>query len=168
MKPRHPVLPLLFLVTFVLPAAAALPKLEMPRVTEPKIPRRTASIADFGAVPDGKTLNTEAIAKGIATLAEKGGGRLVFPPGIWLTGPIALKSNVELLLEEGALVRFKPDYNLYPPIQLDMNGRLRTVITSPLHGENLENIAITGRGVFDGAGDAWRPVKKNKMTENQW
>ena len=168
MKPRFSALLFLLLSLCVSSVLAALPKLDMPRVPEPKIPKRSTSVTDFGAVPDGKTLNTEAIAKGIAALADKGGGRLAFPPGIWLTGPIGLKSNVELHLEEGALVLFKPDFNLYPPWQLDIKGRPRLVATSPLHGENLENIAITGRGVFDGSGDAWRPVKKSKMTENQW
>jgi len=168
MKLRFPVSFILILVAFALPAAADQPKFEMPRVAEPKIPSRTASITDFGAVPDGKTLNTDAFAKGIAALADKGGGRLIVPPGIWLTGPIGLKNNVELHLEEGALVQFSRDYNLYPPIQLDMKGRTRTVATSPLHGENLENLAITGRGVFDGGGEVWRPVKKGKLTELQW
>jgi polygalacturonase len=166
MKPNCAIL--LLLTTGALTAAAAMPKFEMPRVPEPKIPRRTVSITNFGAVPDGKTLNTDAIARGMAALADKGGGRLIFPPGIWLTGPIGLKSHVELHLEEGALVQFKPDYNLYPPLQLDIKGRPRTVATSPIHGENLQDIAITGRGVMDGSGDAWRPVKKYKMTENQW
>jgi polygalacturonase len=168
MKPKFSALSLLLLFTCALSAAAAMPKFDMPRVQEPKIPKRTVSITDFGAVPDGKTLNTEAIARAIAALAEKGGGRLIFPPGLWLTGPIGLKSHVELHLEEGALVQFQPDYSLYPPIQLDMKGRPRTVTTSPIHGENLEDIAITGKGVMDGSGDAWRPVKKYKMTENQW
>ena len=139
---------------FHLRSAAAMPKFDMPQAQEPKIPNRTASITDFAAVPDGKTLNTEAIAKGIAALAEKGGGRLIVPPGLWLTGPIGLKSHVELHLEEGALVLFSPDHSLYPPIQLDMKGRRRTVTTSPIHGENLEDIAITGKGVMDGSGDA--------------
>jgi polygalacturonase len=168
MKPKFSALSLLLLFTCALAATAAMPKFEMPRVQEPKIPKRTVFITDFGAVPDGKTLNTEAIAKAIAALAEKGGGRLIFPPGLWLTGPIGLKSHVELHLEEGALVQFQPDYSLYPPIKLDMKGRPRTVTTSPIHGENLEDIAITGKGVMDGSGDAWRPVKKYKMTENQW
>jgi polygalacturonase len=168
MKPKFSTLSVLSLFTGALIATAALPKFEMPQMAGPKIPKRTATITDFGAVPDGKTLNTEAIAKGIAALADKGGGQLNFPSGIWLTGPIGLKNNVELHLEEGALVQFSADYSLYPPLQLDIKGRPRTVATSPLHGENLENIAITGRGVFDGSGDAWRPVKKGKMTENQW
>ncbi len=167
MRPKFSALSLLLLFTCAL-SAATLPKFEMPRVREPKIPKRTVSITDFGAVPDGKTLNTEAIARAIAALAEKGGGRLIIPPGLWLTGPIGLKSHVELHLAEGALVQFQPDYSLYPPIQLDIKGRPRSVATAPLHGENLEDIAITGTGVMDGSGNAWRYVKKNKMTENQW
>src|SRR5204863_3139718 len=55
-----------------------------PQVSEPKIPGAQVSIKDFGAVPDGKTLNTEAIAKAIGALADKGGGRVVVPPGLWL------------------------------------------------------------------------------------
>jgi polygalacturonase len=155
----------------VLPCAIAAgnsaDQFKMPPVQEPRIPSRTVRIADFGAISDGKTLNTEAIAKAIAHLHQKG-GRVVFGPGIWLTGPIELKSNVELHLQEGALVLFKPEFSLYPDRKLDIKGRTRTVTTSPLCGENLENIAITGRGVFDGSGDAWRPVKKFKMTERQW
>ncbi|MGA2787231.1 MAG: glycoside hydrolase family 28 protein [Verrucomicrobiota bacterium] len=168
MKPKFSAWSFLLVFTFALSAAAAMPKFDMPRVQEPKIPKRTVSITDFGAVPDGKTLNTEAFAKAISALADKGGGRVIVPPGLWLTGPIGLKSHVELHLDEGALVVFSPDYSLYPPIQLDMKGRSRTVTTSPIHGENLEDIAITGKGVMDGSGDAWRPVKKYKMTETQW
>ena len=141
---------------------------EMPAVNEPKIPARSAVIVDFGAVGDGKTLNTEAIAKGIASLAKEGGGRLVFPPGIWLTGPIRLQSNIELHLEAGALVQFSSDYKLFPLTVLDVKGEKEVDSTSPIFGENLENIAITGRGIMDGAGDAWRPVKKGKLTENRW
>jgi len=115
MKPKFSALSLLLLFICALSASAVMPKFDMPRVQEPKIPKRTMSITDFGAVPDGKTLNTEAIAKGIAALAEKGGGRLIIPPGLWLTGPIGLKSHVELHLEEGALVQFSSDYSLYPP-----------------------------------------------------
>ncbi len=168
MKTKFSYLSLFLLLTGALCVTAAMPAFDMPRVREPKIPNRTATITDFGAVPDGKTLNTDAIAKGIAALADKGGGRLIFPPGIWLTGPIGLKSHVELHLAEGALVLFSPDFSLYPPIELDMKGRPRKVTTSPVHGENLDDIAITGKGVIDGSGDAWRPVKKYKMTENQW
>ena len=127
----------------------------MPDVKVPSIPNRTAKITDFGAVPDGKTLCTDAIAKGIDSLAAQGGGRLVIPAGVWLAGPIVLKSNIELRAEEGALVQFSKDTTKFP-------GR------ALISGENLENIAISGHGIFDGAGEAWRPVKHYKMTELQW
>jgi polygalacturonase len=149
-------------------AGESMPEFKMPSVKEPSIPRRSAKVTDFGAVGDGKVLNTKAIAKGIDSLAIKGGGRLVFPAGIWLTGPIGLKSKIELRLEEGALVLFTPDLSQYPMHDIDMRGKPKRVTVSPIHGENLENIAITGRGVVDGSGEAWRPVKKMKMTERQW
>jgi polygalacturonase len=140
----------------------------MPRVQEPKIPARTARVTEFGAVADGKTLNTEAIAKGIAQLAKQGGGRLVFPPGIWLTGPIELKSRIELHLEEGALLLFTREHRQYPVREFDFKGQTSRLTLSPLWADGAEDVAITGRGIVDGNGEAWRPVKKSKMTEGQW
>lgn len=139
-----------------------------PDVQEPNIPSRAVRVTDFGAVPDGKTLNTGAIEKAISKLSEQGGGRLIFPPGIWLTGPIALRSRIELHLDEGALIQFATNIALYPSLELSLKREMQTVTTSPLHGENLHDVAITGRGVIDGNGQAWRPVKHSKMTERQW
>lgn len=127
----------------------------MPRVEEPALPGRSVPVTDFGAVPDGRTLCTEAIARGISALADQGGGRLVFPAGVWLTGPIVMKSNIALHTEEGALIQFSRDLSLFKDPGL-------------IFGENLENIAFTGPGIIDGAGEAWRHVKKGKMTEGQW
>lgn len=163
-----PLILLLLVGVAVLRAGEFMPPFEMPRVRVPEIPQRTFRVTDFGAVADGKTLNTDAIRNAITALASQGGGRLTFPPGIWLTGPIGLTNNLELHLEEGALVQFSPDHALYPPRQINFKGRIRTLTTSPIFGENLENIAITGSGVMDGSGEAWRPVKKMKMTERQW
>jgi len=139
-----------------------------PKVMEPQIPGRSVSVLQFGAVPDGQTLNTTAISNAIAALEAKGGGRVMIPAGLWLTGPIGLRSRIELHLEEGALLRFSTDHSLYPPRSIDFKGRTRVLTTSPIHGEGLEDIAITGRGVIDGQGGAWRPVKRSKMTERRW
>lgn len=128
---------------------------KMPTVTEPKIPARSARVTDFGGVPDGRTLCTDAITRGIDTLAKQGGGRLVFPAGVWLTGPIVMQSRVALHTEEGALIQFSTDLLLFNAPGL-------------IHGENLEDIAFTGPGIIDGAGDAWRHVKRSKLTEGQW
>jgi len=140
----------------------------MTPVKEPSIPARVMNLGDVGGRADGRTLDTETIAKAISSLAEKGGGKLVIPAGIWLTGPVRLQSNVELHLEEGALVQFTSDIKQYPEVTFDVKGEKETRLMSPLYGDNLQNVAVTGHGVFDGAGEAWRPVKKYKMTANQW
>jgi len=141
---------------------------KMPVVTEPSFQDNTVKITDFGAVSDGKVLNTQAIADAIEAVSGKGGGHVVIPRGIWLTGPIVMKSNIDLHAEEGALVIFSSDKDLYPLIQTSFEGSDTYRCLSPIYGKDLENIAFTGSGVFDGNGDAWRPVKKEKLTEQQW
>ncbi|MDR2938066.1 MAG: glycoside hydrolase family 28 protein [Prevotellaceae bacterium] len=142
----------------------------MSKVVQPTFADNTVSIADFGAKPDGLTLNTDAFHKAFDAVTEKGGGKVVVPAGIWLTGPIVLKSNVNLHVERGAVVLFSPDLSLYPLLKekVSFEGLDTRRCQSPISAKNAENIAITGRGVIDGSGDAWRPVKKGKMTEGQW
>jgi polygalacturonase len=134
----------------------------------PAIPAHSVNLTDFGAVGDGVTLNTSAFAKAFAALTERGGGRLIVPPGIWVTGPIKLASHVDLHLEIGALIKFSGDYNLYPLIVVDLRGEKEVDSTSPIMGENLEDVSITGNGIIDGGGDAWRPIKKSKLLEDEW
>jgi polygalacturonase len=137
-------------------------------IPQPEFHANVVNLAQCGGTNDGRTLNTEVIAKAIASLAAKGGGTLVVPPGIWLTGPIRLQSNIELRLETGALLQFASDYTQYPLMVLNVKGEKDILSTSPIFGENLENIAITGRGVIDGAGSVWRPLKKSKVTDAEW
>ncbi len=134
----------------------------------PRIPETRVSLADFGAKPDGETLNTDAFARAFAALAERGGGTLVVPSGLWLTGPIQLRSRVRLHLEPGSLIQFSRDHALYPLRVFDARGEKSVHTTSPISGEKLEDVAITGSGVIDGGGDAWRLVKKAKVTEPFW
>ena len=141
---------------------------EMPVVPEPGFPEYTVSITDFGAVNDGQTLNTKAINDAINDVNVKGGGKVVIPHGLWLTGPIILKNNINLYIAEGALVIFSSDKNLYPLIETSFEGNNTVRCISPIYGKNLENVAITGNGIFDGTGEVWRPVKKEKVTESQW
>lgn len=139
-----------------------------PVVQAPVFPDRQVKLGDFGGVGDGRTLNTVPFEKAIAALADKGGGRLVVSPGLWLTGPIRLRSNIHLFLEAGALIQFSGDHTHYPLVVLDVKGEKEVASISPISGENLENVAITGEGILDGGGNAWRPVKKGKLTEDQW
>jgi len=138
------------------------------KVNEPKIPNNVVTITDFGAINGGQTLNTKAFADAIDAVSKKGGGKVIIPPGIWLTGPIILKSNIELHAETGALIKFSTDKKLYPIIETSFEGLNTWRCISPIYGKNLENIAFTGKGVWDGSGEAWRQVKKSKLTEDQW
>ena len=140
----------------------------MPKVAEAQFPNYSVSIADFGAVGDGLTKNTQAFEKAIAAAAAKGGGKVIIPRGMWLTGPIVLRSNINLHAEAGAMVIFSKDFDDYPLVQTSFEGLNTVRCQSPISGKNLENVAITGEGTFDGSGDAWRPVKKSKLTEAQW
>ena len=141
---------------------------QMPEVSAPVIPAYTVNLKKFGAVGDGVTLNTKAFEKAIAALEKKGGGHLIVPAGVWFTGPIVLKSNIDLHLEVGAVIQFSGDESLYPVIQTSFEGLDTRRCQSPLSANGAENISITGKGVIDGNGQFWRPVKKGKMTEGQW
>ncbi|MEV5025348.1 glycoside hydrolase family 28 protein [Paenibacillus sp. LPE1-1-1.1] len=139
-----------------------------PKVELPRIPERDFLITQFGAVGDGMTDNTEAIERAIAACDRAGGGRVVIPAGLWLTGPIVLRSRMELHAASGALVTFSRNFEQYPLIVSQFEGQPAVRCRAPIDGEKLEDIAITGPGVFDGSGDAWRPVKRMKLTASQW
>lgn len=141
---------------------------DMPVLNVPEFPQKDFLITDFGAVGDGFTLNTEAFNKAMIECSKNGGGRIVVPKGIWLTGPIEFRSNVNLYLERGAHIQFSKNFDHYPLVLTTYEGTEQYRCQSPISGRNLVNIAITGYGVIDGGGDAWRYVKKSKLTSQQW
>ncbi|MGG1555150.1 pectinesterase family protein [Paenibacillus ferrarius] len=132
----------------------------MPSFSLYSYPNRDYNIQDYGAAGDGVTKNTTAFKNAIAAASSAGGGRVVVPAGVWLTGPIQLKSNINLHLEAGAKILFSPDYSDYMP------GSTR--YQSMLTGTGLTNVAITGSGAIDGNGQYWRYIKKSKTTASQW
>ena len=110
---------------------AALP-FTMPVIKVPEFPDRQVSITEFGAVADGHTLNTKAFADAIQACSVKGGGMVVVPPGTWLTGPIKLQSNINLLVQRGAVVQFSKRIEDFPLIAgLDGKSK-RYIVTPPL------------------------------------
>ncbi|WP_261511880.1 glycoside hydrolase family 28 protein [Chryseobacterium paludis] len=141
---------------------------KMPQVVETSFPANTVSITQYGGVAGGNVKNTEAFKKAIESLTKKGGGRLIVPRGMWLTGPIELKSNINLHLEEGAFIIFSKDKNDYPLVDVSFEGLNTIRCQSPISAKNANNIAITGKGVIDGSGDAWRAIKKGKVAESEW
>lgn len=149
-------------------AAIAQQQQSLPVIQQVKFKKDTTSIISFGAKGDGITLNTQSINKTIASVSQKGGGVVLIPSGLWLTGPIELKSNVNLHLKRDAILQFTDDFNQYKLVQGNWEGQPAWRNQSPISGVNLENIAITGTGIIDGNGGAWRMVKKDKLTETQW
>ena len=136
---------------------------ELRQVTAVAIPENTVTLTDFGGVGDGVTLNTEAFRKAISALTKKGGGRLVVPQGVWLTGPIQLKDNIDLHITRNAIVLFSPDKSLF----VDKDGK-SSRCDAGIKASKRKNIAITGEGIVDGNGAQWRPVKRGKVSYVEW
>lgn len=141
---------------------------QMGHVRRPSIPSRSVSIEEFGGNGNGIQSNTAAFEDAINFLSEKGGGHLIVPAGIWCTGPISLKSNIDLHIEKDAVILFDPSRELYPIIGTSFEGLDTWRCESPINAENAVNISITGGGVIDGNGQSWRPVKKSKVTSSHW
>ncbi|WP_420146724.1 glycoside hydrolase family 28 protein [Spirosoma sp.] len=158
------------LTSQAIPAAVShyVPGRDLPEVKLPTFRKDTLSILKFGAVADGLTINTLAITKAIDECNRKGGGVVLIPTGLWVTGPILLKSNVNLHLAKGALLQFTDQRDSYPLVSTTWEGEDAIRNQAPISGTDLENIAITGQGILDGAGDFWRMVKQSKMTDDQW
>lgn len=140
----------------------------MPVLQKPVFPANEVSLIDYGGIPDGVTLNTGAFAKAMDALAAKGGGTLHVSSGVWYTGPIVFKSNINLHLDKGALILFSSNKDLYPLVNTVFEGLDTRRCQSPISGRNLENIAITGSGSINGSGEAWRPLKKSKVIDSKW
>jgi hypothetical protein len=113
----------------------------------------TFDVRAHGAAGDGKTNDTAALNKAVESCAAAGGGRVLFPPGRYLTGTVHLKSNVALLLDAGAEIIGHPDPEQYqhftPPGQTPLASRVRWH-RALLLGDDVENVTITGRGVING------------------
>lgn len=157
------------LTCIILYASSAMAQSQtLPVIQQVKFKKDTISIISFGAKGDGVSLNTQSINKAITTSSQKGGGVVLVPSGLWLTGPIELKSNVNLHLKRDAILLFTDDFNQYKLVEGNWEGQPAWRNQSPISGTNLENIAITGSGIIDGNGGSWRMVKKDKLTESQW
>ena len=140
----------------------------MPEMKAPAIPTMKVSLSDFGAKNDGSALCTDAFAQAIDQLYKAGGGHLIVPRGVWYTGPIVLRSNIDLHLEAGAVILFAADEDLYPLVNTSFEGLDTRRCQSPLSANGATNISITGNGVIDGNGQYWRPVKRSKVTDSHW
>ncbi|MFY0688550.1 MAG: glycoside hydrolase family 28 protein [Cyclobacteriaceae bacterium] len=168
-----PVMTMLFACASEEPVKSLKEEVEVPFAfgvfDEPTFGNYEVLISEFGAKTGGQFNNASAIARAIADVAAKPkGGKVIIPAGIWLSGPIELKNNINLHLQEGALLVFSRNQMEYPLVETSFEGLNTVRCQSPIYAKNLENIAITGKGIIDGSGDAWRMVKRSKMTDGQW
>lgn len=141
---------------------------ELPLVSTTVFKKDTFNIISYGAISSANTLNTGAIQQAIDMASKQGGGMVLVPSGFWLTGPIKLLSNVNLHISSGAVLQFSNKPKDYPLIRTNWEGVDAIRAQSPISAKGQRNIAITGSGIIDGAGEAWRPVKKGKLTAGEW
>jgi polygalacturonase len=142
------------------PVPATQPAEEQITVAPPTIPPLVIKLTDFGGNGDGKTFNTQAFSKAVASLKAQGGGTLDIPPGVYLTLPFILTSHMDLNIEAGATIKFPEtfaEWGLPDPAHTnqedvdDATSQYRALIG----GQGLTDIAITGGGTIDGSGAIW-------------
>jgi polygalacturonase len=141
---------------------------KLPVIVKTTFKKDSFLITKYGAKADGVTLNTKSINDAIDACHKKGGGVVVVPTGMWLTGPIELKSNVNLHLQRNAVLQFTKDFSQYKLIASNWEGWPQMRNQSPISATNATNIGITGFGIIDGSGEAWRMVKREKLSESNW
>ncbi len=135
------------------------------KIKSPVFPKKDFLITKFGAVGDGVADCSKAIKAAIETCSKAGGGRVVVPPGKYFTGPVYLKSNVNLHLQKGATLLFSTKPEDYLPLVYTRWEGVELMNYSPLvYAYKEKNIAITGEGVLDGqaSNNNWWPWKGRK------
>jgi polygalacturonase len=118
-------------------------------------PAKPCLITDFGALADGRTLNTKAIQSAIDRCASNGGGVVVVPKGVFMSGALFFKPGVNLLVEKDGVLKGTANPEDYPQVQTRWEGVEREWTSAFLNFENLTNIQVTGEGTIDGSGDLW-------------
>jgi polygalacturonase len=110
------------------------------------------SVTDYGAANDGKTLCTEQIQKAIDDCTAKGGGRVEFAKGVYLTGALFVKSNVELHIGKDVTLKAVNDVAAFPDMPTRVAGIEMVWPAAIINVIGQENVAITGEGTVDGDG----------------
>lgn len=135
------------------------PPFEMPVLVRPEIPDLEFDIRNYGAQQmsaDESFKNTDAIHHAVEAASAAGGGKVVIPKGKWLTGPIHLKSNINLHLENGAEIVFSKDKEDYLPVVRQRHEGVEAYNYSPMiYAYKVKNVAITGKGTLNAQGDHW-------------
>jgi polygalacturonase len=125
------------------------------------------SILEFGAVPDGLTDSSEAFGRALAQAGASGGGTVLVPPGLFLSGPIELSSDTTLLLDKDAVLRFLFDPERYLPVLTRWEGILCHCMHPLVFSSHARNVSIRGQGTLDGGGAPWWAEHRAKKASKQ-
>jgi exo-poly-alpha-galacturonosidase len=120
-------------------------------------------ITDFGAKGDSLTVNTKAIQICIDKCMADGGGTVVVPKGVFISGSIFLKKNVSLLVENGARLKGSTQQADYPQIPTRWEGEERIWTAALVNAIDLDGITLSGEGTIDGSGDIWTARGKYRL-----
>ncbi len=138
------------------------------RIAVPRFPAREFPITKFGAKGDGTTDCSAALRGAIDACSRAGGGTVRVPSGRFLTGPLHLKSNVHLRLDQGSTLVFSSERSKYLPVVFTRFEGTECMNWSPMiYAFEQENIAITGSGTLDGQGSAWREMNKESGADRK-
>ena len=127
-------------------------------------PSRELLITKSGAVADDSTVNTRAIQAAIDQLAAKGGGTVVVPKGVFVSGALFFKPKVNLRLTEGAVLKCSTDLSNFPAQRTRIEGHFMDNFTPAfINAKNCDGFQLTGDGILDGAGmPVWEAFWKNR------
>ena len=134
-------------------------------IKAPEFPDYQVSVTKYGAKTSATAAkNQKAINKAIDNVSKRGGGHVIVPAGTWKTGAITMKSNVNLVVEEGATLLFEFDTNLYPLVPTRWEGLDLYNYQPCIYAYQQKNIAISGKGTIDGAAtpETWWAMSAKK------
>ncbi len=126
--------------------------------------KKTYNIAEHGAVGNGTTLNTKAIQAVIDECAQKGGGIVLIPKGVFLSGAIFLKPGVNIQMDEGAVLKGSQNIEDYPKMMRRIEGHSEPWRSALVNADKCDHLQITGKGTFDGNGEPFWKLFYSRRT----
>jgi polygalacturonase len=140
----------------------------VPFLTQATAKKQRYNIAEHGAIADGKTLNTKAIQAVIDECAQKGGGTVVIPKGIFLTGALFIKPGVDIEMEEGSVIKGSTNINDYPKGITRIEGHFEPWRSALINADKADHLRITGKGTLDGSGEPfWKEFYSKRTADSK-
>jgi polygalacturonase len=132
-------------------------------------PTRELLITRSGAIADDSTVNTKAIQAAIDQLAARGGGTVVVPKGIFVSGAVFFKPKVNLRLTEGAVLKCSTDLSNFPSQRTRIEGHFINFTPAFINATHCDGFQLTGDGTLDGAGmPIWEAFWKGRAADHNF